>query len=270
MLRLASFVAISLALAACGGSTTESAGNFTLRHQRTEFGGHSATKTTLSYQSRTLAEHLSDWTVDPSNPDHIVYAARSEEAGGSLCGTFYFDGKSSSETPWKLSARVLIVHDASKDSPDRAGASPWSPDGRYIYVGNDIAQPVVFDVIERRPIEIASFLSVDGKRLELVARVWSPDSRHLAVEVAPNGYNGGRDLAVIRVLPPFIEYMASMNGPLPLWTTADYQWSGTTLLVNESGKNGPIVRKASDEIPWTFGAPSGRSVFFSPADQTCH
>src|SRR5207253_10727955 len=59
----------------CKTHTRERAGHFDIRSVREEFAGHSHTTMSLAYHGRTLADGLTDWTIDPRRPDRIVYAS---------------------------------------------------------------------------------------------------------------------------------------------------------------------------------------------------
>lgn len=254
--RLAMAIVVACLMSACS-TTTERAGSFTLRKERETFLGHSSTTISLLHGRRVISQRVSDWSVDPRNPDRIVFSTLVDEGSG--CGTYLFDARTNAS--WRLSPRAMIVHPGFEDSPvDAAGTDPWSPDGRYVFAGNDISRPLVVDLVERRIIELSDSLSKDGRRVEVRATVWSPDSRKLAVEVAANGYNGGRDLAAITISPLSVEYAASMDGSLPLWTTADYRWQGDALVASAAGKNGPIIRRSLAEVGWTPSAPRGQTV----------
>ena len=87
----------------------------------------------------------------------------------------------------------------------------------------------MFDLRDRTVIDLSRALSSAGRIVELYTRVWSLDRRRLAVEIAAEGYNGGRDLAATTIAPfGAVEYVGSMRGSLPLWTTRDYGWVGRT------------------------------------------
>ena len=71
-------------LAAC--SRTEREGNFSFRHHRREFAGHSSGWIELVHGGKVITARVGDWTVDPRNPDRIIYATEENTAAG--CGTF--------------------------------------------------------------------------------------------------------------------------------------------------------------------------------------
>lgn len=129
-----------------------------------------------------------------------------------------------------------------------------------MFVGNDIARPLVIDLRDRQTIDLTDALSAGGRRLEMEARAWSADGTKVVVEAAPSGYNGGRDLAVIAIEAMTAQYVASMSGPPPLWTAADYWWSDNRLNAAARGRNGPILRKTPEEITWASGVPDARPV----------
>jgi hypothetical protein len=249
-------LALLFLLAGCAWLDTHRVGNFELRKSRQHFGGHSSGTIALHYRGIQLAEKIGDWSVDPRNPDRIIYTS---SGNSEPCGTFFYDGRSGAD--WKMSSRRMGVHPASDDSPeDDAGTETWSPDGRYVYAGNETGHPVVFDLIERREFDLTDAVSIEGRRLEMDATLWSPDSRRIAVEIAPNGYNGDRDLATVTLSPLRAEYVASMTGSLPLWTTTDYYWSGELLVVRPTTKYQPVFSKTPKHITWTSSPPSARAA----------
>ncbi len=242
---------LSLAwLAAC--SSTERVGNFTLRHHSQSFGGHSSGWIELLHGSRLITPRVGDWTVDPRHHDRIVYSTHTKTAGG--CGTFFLDAKSGAVS--KISSRAMVVHPSFEDSPhDSAGTDPWSPNGRYVYVGNDVGRASVFDTTNHRLVDLTEAVSRDGRRLEMDALVWAPDSRRLVVIIAADGYHGDYDLTAMTIDPVAVEYVATMSGSLPLWTTADYRWEGSTLVAAALGKNGSSFRKRPEDITWIASPP---------------
>jgi hypothetical protein len=237
-------------LSAC--SSTEREGNFSFRHHRQEFAGHSSTRIELLHGGKVITPRVSDWAVDPRNPDRIIYSTEEKTATG--CGTFFLDAKAGATA--KISPRAMTIHPAYKDSPvDFAGTDPWSPDSRYVFIGNDVAQAAVFDTSSLRTIDLTEAVSRDGRRLQMDALVWSPDSRRLAVIIAADGYNGDYDLTSMTVDPLSVQYVATMTGSLPLWTTADYRWEGSTLMVSTLGKNGSTFRKRPEDMTWIASPP---------------
>ena len=242
---------------ACKSRSTERDGNFSIRTVTEDAVGHRSSRTSLVYKGRTLNQALTDWTVDPRNPDRIVYASRIP------CGTYLFNGKTGDS--FVLAARDVIVHAATTDTPDFAGSTPWSPDGQYFWMGNDIAAPIVVDLHSFQQVALTDALSSAGRRLEMTAVMWSPDSRRIAAVVQPGGYNDpDRDLAAITLSPLSGEYVATMTDVAPhgllLWTTGDFRWDDGKLVVGTSGRRGPTVVRSPDRIRWAPLPPTRPNV----------
>jgi hypothetical protein len=235
-------------LAAC--AVTERDGNFSYRRHTRSFGGHRSGWTELWYRGKVITPRVSGWRVDPRNPDRIVYATEVNTANG--CGTFFLDAKSGATS--KILPRNTVVHPPNDDVPGH-DTEPWSPDGRYVVVGNDISRASVFDITRSRVIDFTEVVSRDGRRLEMNAYAWSPDSRRLVVIVAADGYHGDYDLTAMTIDPPAVEYVATMSGDLPLWTTADYRWEGSTLIASTLAKHGSSFRKRPEELEWIASPP---------------
>ena len=200
--------------AAC--SPTERMGNYTLRHHRESFGGHSSGTIELLSGGNVITPRLNGWSVDPRNPDRILYATSEKTPRG--CGTFLLDAKSGAVR--QLSRRSIVV-----SQMDRGRSvyysNEWSPDGRYLYLGNDIGRPFVFDTRDNRTIDLTRTVSRDGYRLSMHATEWSADSSRLAVTIAVDGYTGDYDLTVMTIDPLAVRSVATITGSLPLWTPAD-------------------------------------------------
>jgi len=211
----------------------------------------------LVYQRRTLAGRLTDWTVDPRRPDRIAYASTAP------CGTFFLDG--AGQRRLVLAPAPIIVHAAEDDSPEFAGSTPWSPDGRHVWIGNDIANPIVVDLDRGERIDLTDALSAAGHRLPMTALLWSPDGDQVAVIVQPAGYNDpDRDLVAITLAPLRVSYIATMTDTvghgLLLWTTADFLWRDGRLVSASQRRRGSIVVKPLGQVRWTPTRPSAPPV----------
>jgi hypothetical protein len=242
-----SLLAVGLAgfVSACSaGAETRQTGEFTIRTSGDSGGRPPAMA--LRHNERVLTAHLTDSTVDPRRPHRIVFASRDAAA----CGTFFFDA--STNVLWKMSRRLMIVHGSSDDDPHDVdgNTTPWSPDGRLVFAGNETGRPVAFDLVTRTAYDLATLLSTGDRFVDLRATVWSPDSHRLAVEIAADGYNG-RDLAAVTVSPfGTIEYVASMHGAAAQWTRRDYHWQGESLALSEPDVNGRIERRDAAALSW--------------------
>ena len=235
--------------AAC--SQTERVGNFTLRHHHESFGGHSSGPIELLYRGKVITPRVHGWSVDPRNPDRILYATTTKTDHG--CGTFFMDAKSGMVR--QLSPRSIVVTQWGAHPLSGYESNEWSPDGRYVYLGNDISRPFVFDSRDQRTIDLTAAVSREGRRLELHATEWSADSQRLAVIIAPDGYHGDYDLTAMTIDPLTVEYVATMTGSLPLWTTADYRWEGGTLAASPMGKNGVSFQRQRPDLKWVASPP---------------
>jgi hypothetical protein len=249
--------ALAFGVVGCKVHEREQAGHFEIRSVREDFAGHSRTRMSLVYHGRTLAEGLSDWTVDPRSAERIVYASTAP------CGTFFFDGATTRSLA--LASQPVIVHAAADDSPEFAGSTPWSPDGRHLWIGNDIANPVVADLEAGSQIDLTNALSAGRRRLSMTAVMWSPDGDQVAVIVQPEGYNHpDRDLVAIALSPLRAAYVATMTDNvghgLLLWTTADFQWKGGRLVSASGGQHGSVTIKSPDQVGWTSTPPNAPSV----------
>ncbi|PYO28468.1 MAG: hypothetical protein DMD73_05510 [Gemmatimonadetes bacterium] len=166
--------ALVSALGACITHAREQAGHFEIRSAREDFGGHSHTTMSLVYHGRTLADGLTDWTVDRRRPDRIVYASTTP------CGTFFLDA--ATQRRLVLAPAPIIVHAAEDDSPEFAGSNPWSSDGRYVWIGNDIANPIVVDLDRGERIDLP-FTRRSNSRLAGVR--WSDRAGTFRTDHAP-------------------------------------------------------------------------------------
>jgi len=249
--------ALVSALGACITHAREQAGHFEIRSAREDFGGHSHTTMSLVYHGRTLADGLTDWTVDRRRPDRIVYASTTP------CGTFFLDA--ATQRRLVLAPAPIIVHAAEDDSPEFAGSNPWSSDGRYVWIGNDIANPIVVDLDRGERIDLTDALSTRGQRISVTALMWSPDGDQIAVIVEPGGYNDpDRDLVAITLSPLHATYVATMTEAvahgLELWTTADFLWRSGRLVPASQGQRGSIIIKSLGQVGWTPTRPSAPPV----------
>jgi hypothetical protein len=211
----------------------------------------------LLYHRRTLAEGLTDWTVDPRRPDRIVYASTTP------CGTFFLDA--AAQRRLVLVPAPVIVHAAEDDSPEFAGSNPWSPDARHVWIGNDVANPIVIDLDRGERIDLTDALSAGGERRPMTALTWSPDGDQVAVIVQPRGYNDpDRDLVAVTLTPLHAVYVATLTDTvghgLVLWTTADFLWRGGHLVPASTGRRGSIIIKAPGQLGWTATRPSAPTV----------
>jgi len=242
----------ALLLIACHAYTTERAGNFDIRSVREDALGHSRTTMSLVYHRRTLTNFLTDWSVDPRNPDRIIYASRKP------CGTFLFDGATGRTS--QLEKGPVVVHAASTDSPDFAASNPWSPDGQYFFIDNDISEPAVVELRSGARVDLTDAVSVDRRRLDMNALQWSPDGQRVAVVLQPGGYNDpDRDLVAITLSPLQATYVATMtegagHGRV-LWTTQDFHWDRGQLVTSAAGVNAAIMKRPPDQIRWTTTTP---------------
>jgi len=192
---------------------SERAGHFDIRSVREEFAGHSHTSVSLAYHRCKVADGLTDWTIDPRRPDRIVYASTTP------CGTFFLDAKT--ERSLVLAPVPVIVHAAEDDSPEFAGSNPWSPDGRHVWLGNDIANPIVVDLD-------------GGERIDLTLSTLRAGYVATLTESAGHG--------------------------LVLWTTADVAWHDGHLVVASRDRRASIIMKSPGQLGWTPtrpGAPPG-------------
>ena len=194
-------------------------------------------------------------TTDPRRPDRIVYASTTP------CGTFFLDAKT--ERSLVLAPVPVIVHAAEDDSPEFAGSNPWSPDGRHVWLGNDIANPIVVDLEGGERIDLTDAVSAGGQRRPMTALMWSPDGDQVEVIVQPGGYNDpDRDLVAITLSPLRAGYVATLTESaghgLVLWTTADVAWHDDHLVVPSRDRRASIIMKSPGQLGWTptrAGAP---------------
>jgi len=115
----------------------------------------------------------------------------------------------------------VIVHAAEDDSPEFAGSNPWSPDGRHVWLGNDIANPIVVDLD-------------GGERIDLTLSTLRAGYVATLTESAGHG--------------------------LVLWTTADVAWHDGHLVVASRDRRASIIMKSPGQLGWTPtrpGAPPG-------------
>ena len=245
------------ALGGCKTHTRERAGHFEIRSVREEFAGHAHTTMSLAYHRRKVADGLTDWTIDPRRPDRIVYASTTP------CGTFFLDA--TTQRSLVLAPVPMIVHAAEDDSPEFAGSNPWSPDGRHVWLGNDIANPIVVDLDGGEGIDLTDALSAGGQRRPMTALMWSPDGDQVAVIVQPGGYNDpDRDLVAITLSPLRAGYVATLTESagrgLVLWTTADVAWHDGHLVVASRDRRASIIMKSPGQLGWTPTRPGAPPV----------
>lgn len=239
----------------------ERVGAFVIRRQTAAFAAHSATRVSLWYGFRRITASLSDASVDPRVPERVLFASRSPGD----CGTFLFDGRTGRRR--QVSTRVMSVHALGQSSPlDFAGVDPWSPDGHYAYAGNDTDTPLVIDLETFRVIELSDAVTIAGRRLGMRPLTWAPDGRRLAVELAPHGFNGRRDLIAVTIETLDVRYVGSMDRAAPVWTARDFRWKGDTLAIAGDGHYAHVFRIPEADLEWRTGLPLPT---FSPSVPEC-
>jgi hypothetical protein len=211
----------------------------------------------LVYHGRTLADGLTDWTVDPRRPDRIVYASTTP------CGTFFLDA--ATQRAWCSPLHPSSCTRPRTIPPSSQAATPGRSDGRHVWIGNDIANPIVVDLDRGERIDLTDPLSAGGQRLSVTALMWSPDGDQIAVIVQPGGYNDpDRDLVAITLSPLHATYIATMTEAvghgLELWTTADFLWRSGRLVPASQGRRGSIIIKSLGQVGWTPTRPSAPPV----------
>jgi hypothetical protein len=200
----------------------------------------------LYYKRHLLTDRLNDYSLDPNSPDRILFASDNVFHGArGICGTFLFDGQSKQLTQ----LRRWPAH------------GDWSPDSKSILFER-ANHPSVRDLATRDEITLTEWVSAkgDGKFLELSVFEWSPDSHRLAGEVRvlpvarPSEFDW--DLVEITLTPLSFQYLATLRGGYPGWTTDDIGWSDGRLQSAPSSKHGSIVVKPPEGLGWTTAPPS--------------
>src|SRR5205807_3478994 len=169
-----------------------------------------------------------------------------------------FDGATGQTS--QLEKGPVVVHAASTDSPDFAGSNPWSPNGQYFLLDNDVAEPAVIELRSGARLDLTDALTADHKRLSMTALQWSPDARRVAAVVQPGGYNDpDRDLVAISLSPLQAAYVATMTEGVGhgrvLWTTHDFHWDGDRPVTAAAGTNAAIMQRPPDQVRWTATPP---------------
>ena len=200
----------------------------------------------LYYKHHLVTERLNDYSLDPSNPDRILFSSDDVFHGArGLCGTFLYDGRSKQLTQLRR-------------WPAHGG---WSPDGKSILF-EPASHPSVRDVATSDEVNLTGLVSAKekGKFLELSVFQWSPDSQRLAgaLRVLPAALPSefDWDLVEITIAPLGVQYLATLRGGYPGWTTDDIAWSGLRLQSVPSSKHGSIVVKPPEGLGWTTTPPS--------------
>jgi hypothetical protein len=199
----------------------------------------------LYYKRYLLTDKLSGYSLDPNNPDRILFASDDVFHGAEgLCGTFLYDGQSKHLTQ----LRRWPAH------------GDWSPDGKSILF-EGANHPSVRDLANGDDVNLTGLVSAkaQGKFLELSVLQWSPDSQRLAAALrvlpVPRAGEFNWDLVEISLAPLRVQYLATLRGDYPGWMTDDLDWSTGHLQPVPSSKHGSIVMKPLQEIGWTTTPP---------------
>jgi hypothetical protein len=199
----------------------------------------------LYHKRHLLTERLSDYSLDPNNPDRILFASDDVFHGAEgLCGTFLYDGQSKHLTQ----LRRWPAH------------GDWSPDSKSILF-EGANHPSVRDLVNGDEVNLTGLVSAkaEGKFLALSVLQWSPDSQRLAAALrvlpVPGAGEFDWDLVEISLAPLRVQYLATLRGDYPGWMTDDIDWSAGRLQPVPSSKHGSIVMKPLQEIGWTTTRP---------------
>lgn len=245
-------VAIALGLAACGDAVRERDGNFSIAETASQFGPHTYTRASLRHGRKKLTSSLMSWSVDPRNPDRIVFEAIEP------CGAWYYDGQA------KSLRRVGGRNDYVEPRADlRSGHKPdsievaqraakWSPDGIHFWlIGLSLA---VVDGRTGSRVRIDSALSTrDGGQVSIMPLSWSPSGGRLAMVV--NAGSIDQDLVEISLSPFQARYVATIadSTSAPVWTSKDFQWVDERLRVATQRH---VVERPAGALSWRVAPPS--------------
>jgi hypothetical protein len=202
----------------------------------------SSVSSALYYKQHRLSERLNGYSVDPNNPDRILFSSDDIFHGSEgLCGTFLYDGQSKKLTrlrPWPYSGGW------------------WSPDSRFFLLD----RATVREFLTGEEVDLTDSVSrADGSRVELSILQWSPDSQRLAavIRISPDGHERDLDLIEITLAPLSVRYVATISNSSLVWTEKEIRWSGGELQVAvPSTPERQIVVKPLEELGWTTHPPS--------------
>ncbi|HXJ45445.1 MAG TPA: hypothetical protein VNK47_02130 [Candidatus Dormibacteraeota bacterium] len=202
----------------------------------------SSVSSALYYKRHRLSERLNGYSVDPNNPDRILFSSDDAFHGGDeLCGTFVYDGQSNKLTrlrPWPYSGRL------------------WSPDSRFILLD----RATVRELSTGEEVDLTDSVSrEDGTRVDLSVLQWSPDSQRLAgfISISPDGYELDLDLIQIALTPLSVRYVATINNSSRVWTEKEIRWSrGELQAAVPSTPDLQIVVRPLEKLRWTSRPPS--------------
>lgn len=194
---------------------------------------------------RRLTDHLTAYSVDPNNPDRIIFSSDDVyHAKESVCGTFYYDRQAMKLIqlrPWPYAGRSPIT---------------WSPDSRYLLID----RVTVRELLTGHEIDLGDYISKkDGQRPDLEMIQWSPDNRKLAARLGPIAEAGHRDedLIEITVSPVSFRYVASIRDASLVWTDKQIQWAAGNLeVVTPAPTDRPIIVKPAEELAWVAASPT--------------
>lgn len=198
----------------------------------------------LYYSRHRLTNYLNDYSVDPNNPDRIIFSSDDiYDSKESICGTFLYNGESRQLIqlrPWPYAGRSMS----------------WSPDSRSILLD----RATIRELATAREVDLTEFVSKkNGERVELKPLQWSPDSKRLAaaLSVSTTSRDWGEDLVEITISPPSFRYIASRSGSSLVWTDEQIRWTGGELQVpvGGTGKQNIFV-KPLDDLAWTSNPPN--------------
>lgn len=244
-------VAVTMGLAGCGDAVRERDGNFSIS-ETASFGPHTSTRASLRHGRKKLTSSLMSWSVDPRNPDRIVFEAVEP------CGAWYYDGQA------KSLRRVGGRNDYVEPRADlRSGHKPdsievaqraakWSPDGIHFWLtGLSLA---VVDGRTGSRVRIDTALSTrDGGQVGIMPLSWSPSGYRLAMVVTAGSVD--QDLVEISLSPFEARYVATIADSNPAaWGTGEgFQWVDERLRV-ATRRN--VVERPASARGWRFAPPS--------------
>jgi|tagenome__1003787_1003787.scaffolds.fasta_scaffold20773502_2 hypothetical protein len=208
----------------------------------------SSVQSTLYYKHHLLTRRLNNYSLDPNDPDRILFSSDDIFHGvDGACGTLLYDGRSRQLTtlrPWPYAGNM------------------WSPDSHFVILD----RATVHDLITGQEVDLTNAVStIDGKRPDFRRLQWSPDSQRLAASIMvppPNADDRttvyrDQDLIEITLEPLSVRYVATIADSSLVWMEEDIRWvDGLLQVTAPSTPKRRIVIKSPESLTWTTRPPT--------------